>query len=139
MRRLVEAGIETWLGLAPVLPGLTDDEASLDLLLERVAGAGVRRLFTNVLFLRSPTREKFLKWLGAEFPRYLEAYRTGLRDARVPGGAVSPARSTQMVRRLKAKHGFVDRRDEDGDRVEPRRGAARRSGLSWPSFAGGQP
>ena len=30
MRRLVEAGIEVWLGLAPVLPGLTDDETSLD-------------------------------------------------------------------------------------------------------------
>src|SRR5687767_2688332 len=42
MRRLVAAGIEACLGLAPVLPGITDDEASLDELLARVASAGVR-------------------------------------------------------------------------------------------------
>src|SRR5687768_11283420 len=50
MRRLVEAGIETWLGLAPILPGLTDGEADLDLLLARVRDAGVAHLFTNMLF-----------------------------------------------------------------------------------------
>jgi DNA repair photolyase len=113
MRRLVEGGIETSLGLAPVLPGLTDDEASLDLLLERVAAAGVRRLFTNVLFLRSPTREKFLKWLGAEFPRYLEAYQRAYATRVYLEG---PYRQhiDALVRRLKRKHGFADRQDDPG-------------------------
>lgn len=113
MRRLVEAGIETSLGLAPVLPGLTDDEASLDLLLERVAAAGVRRMFVNVLFLRSPTREKFLKWLAAEFPRYLEAYERAYATRVYLEGPYRRAIDATIAR-LKRKHGFGDRRDGDG-------------------------
>jgi DNA repair photolyase len=113
MRRLVEAGIETSLGLAPVLPGLTDDEASLDLLLERVAAAGVRRMFTNVLFLRSPTREKFLAWLAAEFPRYLEAYQRAYATRVYLEGPYRRAIDA-TVARLKRKHGFADRRDDHG-------------------------
>lgn len=113
MRRLVEADIETSLGLAPVLPGLTDDEASLDLLLGRVAAAGVRRMFTNVLFLRSPTREKFLKWLGAEFPRYLEAYEKAYATRVYLEGPYRQAIDA-LVRRLEHKHGFGDRRDDHG-------------------------
>ena len=111
MRRLVEAGVETSLGLAPVLPGLTDDEACLDLLLERVAAAGVRRMFTNVLFLRSPTREKFLQWLAAEFPRYLEAYESAYAKRVYLEGPYRQAIDA-MVLRLKRKHGFAEGRDD---------------------------
>ena len=113
MRRLVEAGIETWLGLAPVLPALTDDEPSLDELLGRVAAAGVRHMFTSVLFLRSPTREKFLRWLAEEFPRLLPAYersytgRTRLRGAYHDG-------VTATIKRLKSKHGFLEGSEEYG-------------------------
>jgi DNA repair photolyase len=109
MRRLAEAGIETCLGLAPVLPGLTDDEASLDLLLNRVAAAGVRRMFANVLFLRSPTREKFLRWLGAEFPRYLEAYERAYAHRVYLEGPYRQAIDA-LVHRLKRKHGFAEGR-----------------------------
>ena len=107
MRRLVEAGIDTGLALAPVLPGLTDDEAGLDRLLERVAAAGVRRMFANVLFLRSPTREKFLAWLAAEFPRYLEAYQRAYATQAYLEGPYREAIDT-TVRRLKRKHGFAE-------------------------------
>jgi DNA repair photolyase len=111
LRRLTEAGIDTCLALSPVLPGLTDDEASLDVLLQRVAAAGVRRLFSNVLFLRSPTREKFLKWLGVEFPRYLEAYERAYATRVYLEG---PYRKTidALVRRLGRKHGLVESRYE---------------------------
>jgi DNA repair photolyase len=113
MRRLVEAGIDTSLGLAPVLPGLTDDEPSLDLLLERVAAAGVRHMFTNVLFLRSPTREKFLTWLAAEFPRYLEAYEKAYA-ARVYLDGPYRKSIDALLRRLKDKHGLSSERETDG-------------------------
>ena len=114
MRRLVEAGIETWLGLAPVLPALTDAEPDLDELLARVAAAGVRRLFCNVLFLRSPTREKYLRWLEGEFPRYLEAYRRAY-DGRVYLSGAYRERVDALVLRLRRKHGFVDPSQEDDD------------------------
>ena len=112
MRRLAEAGIEVWLGLAPVLPAITDTEGDLDELLRRVAAAGVRRLFSQVLFLRSPTREKYLRWLEAEFPRYLEAYRNAYKDRVYLAGRYRE-RVRGMIARLKARHGFVDRDDED--------------------------
>jgi len=118
MRRLNEAGIETWLGLAPVLPAITDGERDLDELLRRVAGAGVRRLFSQVLFLRSPTREKYLRWLEAEFPRYLEAYRNAYRGRVYLGGRYRD-RIRETIARLKVRHGFVDRDDGDED-VPPR-------------------
>lgn len=112
MRRLAEAGIEVWLGLAPVLPAITDAESDLDELLRRVAAAGVRRLFSQVLFLRSPTREKYLRWIEAEFPRHLEAYRNAYRDRVYLGGRYRE-RVRGIIARLRGKHGFQDGRDYD--------------------------
>jgi DNA repair photolyase len=113
MRRLTAAGVETWLGLAPILPAITDGEADLDLLLGQVRAAGVRHAFTNILFLRSPTREKYLRWLEAEFPRYLEAYRNAYAG-RVYLGGTYRQRIRDRVERLKEKHGFESpQRDED--------------------------
>jgi DNA repair photolyase len=109
MRRLVEAGLEVWLGLAPVLPALTDAEADLDDLLRAVAAAGVRHAFCNVLFLRSPTREKYLRWLEAEFPRYLEAYRRAYQGRVYLRGAYRE-RIDQTLRRLRRHHGFEEPR-----------------------------
>jgi len=117
MRRLVEAGLVAWLGLAPVLPAITDDEASLDLLLGRVAGAGVRHLFCNVLFLRSPTKEKFLRWLAADFPAYLEAYERAYAERAYLRGRYRDTIDAR-VRSLRAKHGFLDA-ERDRDFEEP--------------------
>ena len=114
MRRLNEAGIEVWLGLAPVLPAITDAERDLDELLRRVAAVGVRHLFSNILFLRSPTREKYLRFLEAEFPRYLEAYRNAYAGRVYLAGRYRD-RVREMITRLKKKHGFADdgRADEE--------------------------
>jgi len=112
MRRLREAGIEVWLGLAPVLPAITDAERDLDELLGRVAAAGVGRLFSQVLFLRSPTREKYLRWLEAEFPRYLEAYRKAYAGRAYLAGRYRD-RIRETIARLKRKHGFVDAGADD--------------------------
>jgi DNA repair photolyase len=111
MRRLTEAGIDAGLGLAPILPALTDDEPSIDRLLGEVAAAGVRKMFTNVLFLRSPTKEKYLRWLGAEYPRYLEAYERAYAGRVYLHGSYRD-RVKEMVGRLKRKHGFLEK---DGD------------------------
>ena len=111
MRRLVEAGIDTCLGLAPVLPALTDDVKSLDTLLGRVAGAGVRRLFVNVLFLRPPTREKYLRWLAREYPQHLAAYEAAYAGRVYLHG---PYRDGihKLIGRLRERHGFAARDDE---------------------------
>jgi DNA repair photolyase len=114
MRRLREAGLDTCLALAPVLPGITDDEPSLDLLLGRVAAAGVDRMFSNVLFLRSPTKEKFLRWLEAEYPRLLPAYRSAY-EARVYLRGTYRERLDALLARLRRAHGFAERARPEGD------------------------
>ena len=118
MRRLVEAGHR---GLARPRPRAARDHrrrgqprrASS----RRVAAAGVRHMFSNVLFLRSPTKEKFLRWLAAEFPSYLEAY-TRAYDERVYFKGRYRDVIDARVRALKRKHGFLEA-ERDGDFVAP--------------------
>jgi DNA repair photolyase len=105
IRRLADAGLDVRLALAPVLPALTDDEASLSALVRAAAGAGARGFFCQVLFLRSPTREKYLRWLAAEHPRYLEAYLNAYAG-RVYLTGPYRARIQERVRRLAQQHGL---------------------------------
>lgn len=110
MRRLTEAGLHVWLGLAPVLPAITDDEPSLDRLFQAVRATGVDRLFFNVLFLRSPTKEKYFRWLEQTFPRLLEAYR-GAYQTRVYLQGGYRKKIDERVQRLAARHGFTSERN----------------------------
>jgi DNA repair photolyase len=105
LRRLAEAGLRVGLSLSPILPALTDQEADIDELMGRVAAAGVRRMWASLLFLRSPTREKYFDFLAREFPRYLEAYQRAYAGRSYLGGAYR-TRIEAMVQRLRDKHGF---------------------------------
>jgi len=118
LRRLAEAGIEVALNAMPILPGLTDAEPGLDALFARAAAAGVHRAAARLLFLRSPTKEKYLRWLAAEFPRYLEAYQQAYAGRVYLAGRYQQ-RVRAMVERLLVKHGLAPRRDEKEDEPEP--------------------
>lgn len=105
LRRLVEAGLRVGLSLSPILPGITDQDESLDALIGRAAAVGVRRMWGSLLFLRSPTKEKYLDFVAREFPRYLEAYRRAYAVSSHLQGAYRK-RIEQTVRRLREKHGL---------------------------------
>ena len=105
MRRLHEAGIDVSLSLAPVLPALTDSGRDLDELLGRVRDTGVARMSWNLLFLRSPTKEKYLNWLAKAFPQYLEAYRHAYAERVYLGGRYRH-QVRALLERLRDKHGF---------------------------------
>jgi DNA repair photolyase len=105
LRRLAAAGLHVRLSLAPVLPGLTDGEADLDLLLSRVAAAGVRRMSWQVLFLRSPTREAWLGLLTREFPERVPAYRRAYAGRSHLGGPYVK-RLRERIDRLRGRHGL---------------------------------
>jgi len=112
MRRLHEAGIDVRFNLAPVLPGLTDRESDLDDLMGRVVRTGVRRMMHNVLFLRSPTKEKYLRWLARTFPRYLQAYERAYAGRVYLGGRYRE-HVREMVGRLRRKHGLTGHSEEE--------------------------
>jgi DNA repair photolyase len=81
VRAFAEAGLPCGVFLAPVLPGLTDDEESLDAAIGAIAGTGATGVTVLPLHLRPGAREWFLAWLQREHaelvPRYRELYRRG--------------------------------------------------------------
>jgi DNA repair photolyase len=105
LRRLVGAGLRVGLSLSPILPGITDQEESLDALIGRAAAVGVKRMWGSLLFLRSPTREKYFDFVAREFPRYLEAYKRAYSGSSHLTGPYRK-RIEETVRRLREKHGL---------------------------------
>lgn len=75
METLSQAGVRAGVLLAPVLPGLTDDLEELAALVRAAADHGARFLGTQVLYLRSGTREHFMDFLRSEHPQLIEQYR----------------------------------------------------------------
>jgi DNA repair photolyase len=113
LRRLAAAGLPVGLSVAPILPALTDAEGDLRALLERAAGVGVRRMSYTLLFLRSPTREKYLRWIAGEFPRYLAAYESAY-SGRVYLNGRYRDRIRRTMERLRDACGFLADVDQGG-------------------------
>ncbi|HEY8452672.1 MAG: Rv2578c family radical SAM protein [Micromonosporaceae bacterium] len=81
VRRLSDAGFRVGVLMAPVLPGITDDDASIDATVAAIASAGAASLTALPLHLRPGAREWYGRWLVRErpdlVPRYRELYARG--------------------------------------------------------------
>jgi DNA repair photolyase len=103
--RLVAAGIDVGINVAPVLPGITDSRAGLEALLGRIAGAGVRRIFADTLRLRSDARQRYLPFIAAEFPRLAARYRAAYAEGYQVGDRYRMG-MRRVLGRLCAAHGI---------------------------------
>jgi DNA repair photolyase len=74
VRRLADAGIEVGIGMAPILPGLSDRPEQLAEVVREARAAGARSIWANVLYLRPGTREHFLEALADDWPDEVERY-----------------------------------------------------------------
>ena len=74
VRRLNAAGITTGIFMAPILPGLTDTEASMRPLMEGAARAGAPYVVPIPLRLGPGVREWFLSHLSAQYPHLTREY-----------------------------------------------------------------
>lgn len=74
VRALADAGLPCGVFLAPVLPGLTDDEDSLDAALAAIAAAGASGVTVIPLHLRPGAREWFMAWLREAHPELVPRY-----------------------------------------------------------------
>jgi DNA repair photolyase len=110
VRMLVEAGIKAGVGMAPILPGISDRPDQLAEVVRAARDAGATHLWVNVLFLRPGTREHFLERLARDWPAELARY-----ERLYAGGAYLPSRVTEPVRRrvaaLRTEHAIADRRE----------------------------
>jgi DNA repair photolyase len=109
LRTLVDAGIDASVGMAPILPGLSDDQAGMAKVIRAARDAGATSVWTNVLYLRPGTREHFLESLARDWPELVSRYeRLYAGRAYVPKTVLEPVRA--RVRDLASAHGIADRR-----------------------------
>ncbi len=111
--RLVRAGIDVGINIAPVLPGITDDPAALDALVARLAAAGVTRVFADTLRLRSDARQRYLPVIEAEFPQLAARYRAAYADGYRVGERYR-AGMRRALGRICAAHGVQFRSGDGG-------------------------
>lgn len=74
IRALAEAGIEVGVGLAPILPGLSDGEEQLQAVVHAVREAGARTIWASAVHLRPGVREHFMEALARDWPEHVERY-----------------------------------------------------------------
>jgi DNA repair photolyase len=109
LRTLVDAGIDASVGMAPILPGLSDEPSKLAEVVRAARDAGATSIWTNVLYLRPGTREHFLENLARDWPALLPRYeRLYAGRAYVTKDVLEPVR--RQVRELADRYGVADRR-----------------------------
>jgi DNA repair photolyase len=94
VRRLSEAGIAVGVGMAPILPGLSDHPEQLDEVVRAARTAGARTIWANLLHLRPGTREHFLERLERDWPEHVGRYEQLFAGrAYLPAGVADPVRA----------------------------------------------
>ena len=109
LSRLVDAGIDASVGMAPILPGLSDRPELLADVVRAARDAGATSIWTNVLYLRPGTREHFLENLARDWPELVPRY-----ERQYAGRAYLPKSQVETVRRevadLRHRFDIADRR-----------------------------
>ena len=80
VQKLVEAGVKTGVGMAPILPGISSEPSQMEEVIRARASAGACGVWANLLFLRPGTREHFLEALAGT-SRAAAALRAPVRAA----------------------------------------------------------
>jgi DNA repair photolyase len=111
LERCREAGCITNVMLTPVMPLINDDRANLEEIYRRARQAGADGLSAWPLNLRGSTKQKFFRFLEAEFPQLVTRYRQFFTGPEVSQNY------WDSIRRLKAELGH--KYDIPGIRVPP--------------------
>ncbi len=125
VKELVDAGIKVGVGMAPILPGISDKPEQLREVVKAAREAGATGVWTNLLFLRAGTREHFLEHLAEDWPELVGHYRELYAGrAYLRNGEAKPLR--QQVGALAREYGVRDRRPNplDGTQGDEQLGLA---------------
>jgi DNA repair photolyase len=109
IEKLTAAGIDVGVGMAPILPGLSDRPDRLEAVVKAARAAGATGLWAGMLHLKDGTREHFMSVLSKHWPelvpRYEQAY---LARAYLPSSFGEQTMKT--VSKLRSTHEVSDRR-----------------------------
>jgi DNA repair photolyase len=109
LKTLVDGGVRATVGMAPILPGISDRPEQLAEVVRAAREAGACGVWANVLFLRAGTKEHFLEALAQDWPEELERYEELYRTrAYLAAADTKPVRAA--VGALAREQGIRDRR-----------------------------
>jgi DNA repair photolyase len=107
VKALADAGIVVGVFPNPVLPSITDSEASLDALAASVKQAGGSYLGGGVLFLKPVPRDVFFPFLREHFPDLLPRYQALFRSGAFLRGDY-PKVVKERIAAIRVRHGLAD-------------------------------
>jgi DNA repair photolyase len=108
VRTLVDAGIRAGVGMAPILPGISDRPEQLAAVVRAARDAGATHLWCNVVHLQPGTREYFLEHLSRDWPELLPRYRALFARTYLDRRLADPIRA--RVTSMRKEYGIDDRR-----------------------------
>ncbi|HEY2355445.1 MAG TPA: radical SAM protein [Gaiellaceae bacterium] len=89
LKQLVDAGVKAGVGMAPILPGLSDKPELLAAVVREARAAGATGVWANLLHLQPGTREHFLTRSNGTGPSCFRATRRCIAGARTCRAATS--------------------------------------------------
>lgn len=109
LKALVDGGVRAGVGMAPLLPGISDRPEQLAAVVRAAREAGATHVWANLLHLQPGTREHFLDHLARDWPEERERYEGmyGVK-AYLPRAVTAPVLG--RVSELRARYGIADRR-----------------------------
>ena len=101
IRALADAGLEVGVGIAPILPGLSDAPERLEATVREARAAGARTIWASVVHLRPGAREHFLEALARDWPEHVDRYEAlfatrAYLPAAVASAITEPARRARV-------------------------------------------
>jgi DNA repair photolyase len=112
VRQLSDAGLNVGVSSSPVLPEITDSQASLDAVVQAAAQAGAHHIFAGPLFLKPCSAAIFIPFLEQNFPHLVENYRQRYQDRSFLPPSYGK-RIGQLMASLRRKYG-IQRADPRG-------------------------
>ncbi len=109
IEKLAGAGIDVGVGMAPILPGLSDRPEQLEQVVMAARQAGATGLWAGMLHLKDGTREHFMAVLSKHWPELVPRYEQAYRDRAYLPPAFGE-KTMHEVARLRSQHGVSDRR-----------------------------
>ncbi len=108
VRQLVDAGIDTGVLMAPIVPGITSHPGKLERTVRAIADTGARSVGVMVMHLEGGTRDHFLRVLARDYPHLSERY------GELYAGKYARKEYVERVQHvaglLKARYGLASRR-----------------------------
>src|SRR5437867_2505213 len=108
VRRLVSAGIDAGVLAAPILPGLSDSEESLDAVASAAAKSGATFFSTRPLKLDPSVKPHYFAFLSENFPALLPSTETRFAERVNPERTYTDALE-ERARRVRSRYLFQER------------------------------